>query len=104
MRKTLDWDPYFEIAKRDAPWRERLTEYAQLARQHFESSRFDEFCAQHLAHLDEVSYEFFGSTEARDAVRQKVAALYPTHEIEPFTNMFFERIQKWRAAEGRAAA
>jgi hypothetical protein len=30
-------------------------------------------------------------------VRQKVAALYPAHEVEPFTELFWERIQQWRS-------
>ncbi len=31
-----------------------------------------------------------------DAVRQKVASLYPKAEVDPFTNLFWGRIQKWR--------
>jgi hypothetical protein len=104
MRSNLDWDVFFEAAEDEAPWRERLKAYARIARERFSSDEFEEFCAKHLAHLDEVAYEFFGSAEARDAVRQKVAALYPAHEVEPFTELFYERIQKWRGAEGMAAA
>ena len=48
-------------------------------------------------HLDEVAWEFFGTEVARDAVRQKVAALFPAHEVEPFTELFWQRIQAWRA-------
>ena len=40
-------------------------------------TRFEEFCAKHLGHLDEVLWEFFGTDIAKDAVRQKVAALFP---------------------------
>jgi len=29
-----------------------------------------------------------------------VTALYPAHEVDSFTTLFFDRIQKWRAAEG----
>jgi hypothetical protein len=29
-------------------------------------------------------------------VRQKVTALYPDHEIEEFTELFWGRIQQWR--------
>jgi hypothetical protein len=104
MRKNLDWEPFLTIANDDAPWRERLKSYARIARERFSTDEFEEFCGEHLSHLDEVAYEFFGSGEARDAVRQKVAALYPVHEVEPFTTMFCERIQKWRSAEGLAAA
>jgi hypothetical protein len=93
MRANLDWQPFFDIAARDLAPRERLAAYAALARERFESERFEEFCANHLAHLDEVADEFFGSDIARDAVLQKVTALFPEHEIESFTDLFWQRIQ-----------
>ena len=52
--------------------------------------------------LHEVAYDFFGTNEAREAVRKKVTALYPPHEIDQFTELFFGRIQKWREQEGKA--
>jgi hypothetical protein len=96
LRKTLDWDPFYEVAKRDVPYRERLRGYAEIARQRFEADRFEEFCAKHLAHLDEVAWEFFATNEAKEAVRKKVAALFPAHEVEPFTELFWKRIGAWR--------
>jgi hypothetical protein len=101
MRANLDWQPFFDAAVPEKTWRERLVDYARIARERFSTDEFEEFCAQHLAHLDEVAYEFFGTAEARDAVKQKVTALYPAHEVDTFTSLFFERIQNWRAAEGR---
>ena len=101
VRRNLDWEPFFEIAAEELPYREKLRRYALLARQHFESEAFEEFCAQHLAHLDEVAHEFFGGEVARDAVRRKVAALFPAHEVEEFTELFFSRIQRWRDQEGQ---
>ncbi len=53
--------------------------------------------------MDEVADEFFGSEIARDAVHQKVAALFPKHEIEEFTELFWQRIQEARKVE-RAAS
>lgn len=97
MRKTLDWDPFYEVAKRDVPYRERLRAYAEIARQRLDADRFEEFCATHLAHLDEVAWEFFATNDAKEAVRKKVAALFPAHEIEPFTELFWKRIGKWRS-------
>ena len=98
MRKTLDWDPFYEVAKQDLPYRERLRGYAAIARQRLDADRFEEFCATHLAHLDEVAHEFFASPAAKEAVRKKVAALFPAHEIEPFTELFWNRIGAWRQA------
>jgi hypothetical protein len=96
MRRTLDWEPFYAIAKRDLPYRERLRAYAEVAEQRFAAREFDEFCAKHLANLDEVAWEFFSTPVARDAVRKKVAALFPVHEVELFTDLFWNRIQAWR--------
>src|SRR6185436_17925429 len=96
MRKTLDWDPYLEIAATSAPYSEKLTQYAAIARKRLEADRFEEFCAKHLGRLDEIAYEFFGTERAKDAVRQKVAALFPAHEIDQFTEHFWAAIQRWR--------
>jgi hypothetical protein len=102
VTRNLDWEPYFAVAAQDLPYREKLARYAALARRHFAADEFTEFCARHLGHLDAVADEFFGTPTARDAVRKKVAALFPAHEVDAFTELFFARIQQWRAAEGRA--
>ncbi len=103
MRYPLDWAPFFQVAAEDLPYRERLRRYARIAHQRFETERFAEFCAQHLAHLDELTWEFFRTGEARDAVHKKVSAIYPHHEIESFTELFWSRIQEWRDREGRSS-
>ena len=97
MRPNLDWAPFYEIAKKDLPYREKLSAYAAIADERFETRKFEEFCATQLKHLDEVAWEFFGTVEAKDAVRKKVTALFPPHEVEVFTELFFKRIQAWRA-------
>jgi hypothetical protein len=97
MRRTLDWEPYYEVAKRDIPYREKLRMYGKIAEDRLDAARFEEFCAKHLGHLDEVAWEFFGTPVAKDAVRKKVAALYPAHEVELFTELFWKRIQAWRS-------
>ena len=102
MRKNLDWQPFYEIANRDLGERERLAEYAKLAHERFETERFRDFCAEHLGHLDEVAHEFFGSDTMRDAIRQKVVSLFPAHEVDEFTELFWQRVQRWRETEGAA--
>jgi hypothetical protein len=104
VRRNLDWTSFFEIADRDVPFSEKLAEYARIARQRFESERFEEFCATHLPHFDEVAREFFGAPEARDAVRRKVAALFPAHEVDTFTEHFWGLVQRWRADDAAAGA
>ena len=100
MRRTVDWEPYYEIADSDRSYREKLTGYAAIARQRLDSDRFEEFCATHLVHLDEVAWEFFGSAAAKEAVRLKVESLFPDHEVEQFTEHFWGLLQFWRRTEG----
>jgi hypothetical protein len=96
MRRSLDWEPFYEVAAMDLSYAEKLDKYAAIADARFETARFEEFCATHLGHLDQVAFEFFASAEAKEAVRLKVAALFPEHEVEKFTELFWARIQDWR--------
>jgi hypothetical protein len=96
MHANLDWQRFFDIAAKDISFDEKLEQYAKIALAHFEAEQFEEFCDKHLAHLDEVAHEFFGSDVVMDAIQQKVTALYPEHEIEQFSNLFWDRIQTWR--------
>ncbi len=93
---NLDWQPFFDIADSDRSYREKLAAYAKIAHERWETDRFHEFCDKHLAHLGEVSWTFFGSDEAKDAVRRKVQALFPEHEWDEFTEHFWAKIQSWR--------
>ncbi|HED64144.1 MAG TPA: hypothetical protein ENJ09_01185 [Planctomycetes bacterium] len=107
VRPTLEWERFFEIADTDLPYAEKLDGYAALARDHFQTDAFDAFCEEHLGDLDEVAWEYFGSDRARDAVHRKVRSLFPEHEWESFTEMFWQDIQAWReedAAERAATA
>jgi len=87
------------VAKKDLPYRERLREYAKIARQRMEADRFAEFCHTHLPHLNEVTWEFFGTAQAKGYVLAKVQALFPEHEVERFTEHFWGLIQFWRKTE-----
>lgn len=100
----LHWGTYFRAAEEGGTFREKLDRYVRLAHLHFATDEFEAFCARHLAHLDEVVHEFFGSEVARDAIRQKVVALYPDHEVESFTDLFWDRIQQWRSDAAGSAA
>jgi hypothetical protein len=105
FRKNLDWEPFYEIAaQQDVTYRERLRAYAAIAEQRFDTARFEEFCEKHLPHLDEVLWDFMGTPVARDAVRQKVAALFPAGEVEQFTELFWNRIQQWRTDNAKKGA
>jgi len=100
MKTNLDWPSSFEIANRDIPFEEKLAGYVKLASGRFDVDEFESFCARHLPQLDEMAYEFFASETMRDAIRQKVTALYPEHEIDSFVELFWNRVQEWRRVEG----
>ena len=99
FRRNLDWAPYFAVREKNLPYREQLREYGKLAEAHFDAERFGEFCDTHLANLDEIAWEFFGSDVARDAVHRKVEALFPAHEVEQFTEHFWGLLQFWRKTD-----
>ena len=62
-----------------------------------ERARLVQLHAKRRAELVAVIKDGKATPEAKDAVRQKVTALFPAHEIERFTELFWERIQQWRA-------
>lgn len=93
---TLDWGPYFEIADGPGSFEEKLDQYAAISEERMATAAFEEFCDEHLGPLEEVAWEYFGSKDAREAVREKVAALFPEHEVEEFTERFWQSIQEWR--------
>jgi hypothetical protein len=98
MRRDFSWEPYYEIAaKKDLPYAEKLKAYGKLSRERLDADKFEDFCKTHLKNFDEVCWEFFGTEIAKDAIRKKVAALYPPHEVEQFTELFFNRVQQWRS-------
>lgn len=97
MKMCVDWEPYFEVLEQELEYRDRLRAYAAIGHQRMETDRFREFCDQHLSHLEEQAHEFFGSQLAKETIRQKVETLFPEHEVESFTEHFWERIQNWRA-------
>lgn len=99
MRHHVDWTPFFLIADSDMGYRDKLRAYAEIAEDRYEKQRFEEFCDRHLSALDEVAWEYFASDRAKEAVRRKVAVLFPESEIEHFTEHFWGLLQFWRQTE-----
>lgn len=96
MNMNPDWEPFFKIADKPGSFADKLPAYTKLAHKHFQTEAFEDFCGKHLSHLDQVAWDFFSSARAKEAVRAKVAALFPKHEIDQFTEYFWEKIQQWR--------
>ena len=76
-----------------------MLQYDALAREHFDTDRFEEFCQTHLKHLDEVAVEFFSTPACKEIFREKVAALFPKHEVDEFTDHFYGLVQFWVRTE-----
>lgn len=95
FRKNLDWSPYYTALDQHSDAASRLEAYAEIGHARMETNKFEAFCAEHLGHLDAVARDFFKSDEARVAIRSKVAALFPDHEVEKFTELFWNRVQSW---------
>ena len=104
MNMDLGWHEYYKIAEQDIPFEDKLDQYYEIAMRRFDAGGFEAFCDEHLGHLDEVANEFFGSQVVKDAIRKKVTSLYPEHEIEEFTELFWNRVQKWREQEGAGSS
>ncbi len=97
---NANWRPYLDIADDESlSFDEKLDRYHDLAMAHFDGDAFDAFCEQHLGDLDRIALDYFSSDAFKQAVRAKVAALYPAHEIEPFTEHFYGLVQFWCKTE-----
>jgi hypothetical protein len=99
MRHNPDWDPYFEVADGAGTYREKLAAYAEIAHRYFDTERFLEFCDTYLPHLDEVTWDYFSTDRALEAVRRKVSVIFPPPEVERFTDHFWGLLQFWRQTE-----
>ena len=99
MRITMDFDPYFEIADSDRSYTEKLIAYEQLADEHFEQERFEEFRAEQLPHLDQVMWELARSPEFDHMLVQTVTDTFPAHEHERFIAHYRGLIEHWVEAE-----
>ncbi len=90
------WDRFFAARDPELPTNEQILRYDAIARDLFDADRFEAFRAEHLRDLEMRARDYFATDTFRDVVREKVAALYPDHEIEPFTALFFDRVQQWQ--------
>ncbi|MCK5940999.1 MAG: hypothetical protein KAI24_03435 [Planctomycetes bacterium] len=88
MRKTLDFEPYYAIARQDLPYREKLAGYARIARERLSVTEFEKFCKKHLKPLEEAAFAWFRSERCVEAIRLKVQNLFPEHEVDEFTGRF----------------
>ena len=99
MRHDLGWRDYFETAARYDDYAERLAALGDLSRDRLDADAFWDFSAETLSDLDQVAYDYFGTDRAKEIVARKVAAVFPEHEVDHFTEHFWGLIQFWRETE-----
>ena len=83
MRISQNTRDYFAVGDReDLSYEEKLEEYRTLADAFFQVAEYEEFCAQHLAHVDELTVEYFASPDFDRLLVDSVTSVFPAHEHE----------------------
>ncbi|MEO6593327.1 MAG: hypothetical protein ABIP94_01080 [Planctomycetota bacterium] len=94
MKKTLDFAPFYAIAKKDLSYRDKLKGYAKIARERMSADAFAEFCSKHMGPVEEAARKWFRSDNCCDAIRKKVTNMYPAHEVDEFSQRFWAIVQQ----------
>ncbi len=81
----LETDRYFAIANEAGmSYQEKLAAYRTLADAYFDSGRYDDFCASHLSHLDEIVLDWVSGADFDRLLIETVRSVYPSHEHDQF--------------------
>jgi hypothetical protein len=95
-RLDMNSADYFAIGDDESlSYAEKLAGYRRLADDYFQTERYQEFCARHLGHVDEMVYEWVSSPEFRTLLDDTVRSTYPAHEHERFLGHFGGLIDAW---------
>ena len=87
---------YFEFGDReDLSYEQKMAEYRRLADSYFQVGEYEEFCAKHLAHLDEIAHDWFTSPEFDDLLVRTVVSTFPAHEQEHFVAHYRGLLAAW---------
>jgi hypothetical protein len=95
MRVALDADPWFAIGDSDASYEDRLEQYLALTDAYFERERYAEFCARHLAHVDEAMQGYIDSPAFDALLVDTVTRAFPQHEHEHFVAHYRGLLGAW---------
>jgi hypothetical protein len=87
---------YFAFGDReDLAYEEKMREYRRLADEYFQVDAYQEFCARHLANLDEVAHDWFTSQDFDDLLVRTVVSTFPPHEHEHFVAHYRGLLAAW---------
>ena len=103
MRINQNTRAYFEVGDRDdVSYEDKLAEYRRLADEYFQAPEYEEFCAEHLAGMDELVLEYVESPEFDTLLVDTVRSTFPPHEHEHFAAHYRGLLSAW-AVDQRAA-
>jgi len=98
MRINQTTRDYFEVGDHPSlPYEEKLERYRQLADDYLQVEAYEDFCARHLAHLDELAHDWFTSGEFDHLLVQTVVTTFPEHEHEHFIAHYRGLLAAWAA-------
>ncbi|HWD79322.1 MAG TPA: hypothetical protein VG497_10570 [Kribbella sp.] len=93
----LHTERYFEIADSDRDYDAKLDAYLALADEHFETAKYQEWCATHLGDFDLRVRDWVAGPDFERLLRNTVASTYPAHEQEKFFAHFKGLTDLWLA-------
>jgi hypothetical protein len=105
MRINQNTRQYFDIGDRDdLSYEDKLAGYRALADDYLDVAEYQDFCAEHLAGLDELVLEYVGSPEFDSLLVQTVRSTFPAHEHDHFTARYRGILGGWVADQHAALA
>ncbi|WP_350279050.1 hypothetical protein [Kribbella sp. HUAS MG21] len=99
-RSTVDLhtERYFEIADDESlDYDAKLDGYLALADEHFETAKYQEWCAAHLGDFDLRVRDWVAGPDFDRLLRETVTTTYPAHEHEKFHAHFKGLTDLWLA-------
>jgi hypothetical protein len=99
---TREW---FAVGDRDdLSYEERLDAYRGLSDAYFEREAYAQFCAEHLAHLDEALLGWVGGAAFDRLLVDTVRSTFPPHEHERFVAHYRGLLAAWAGDQERGTA
>ncbi len=100
MRIDQDTRRYFYIGDReDLTYEAKLAEYRKLSGEYFQADAYEEFCAEHLANIDEVMLEYVESDAFDRMLIDTVTSTFPAHEHDKFVAHYRGLLGAWAKDE-----
>jgi hypothetical protein len=99
-QSTRDW---FAVGDRDElSYEEKLAAYRDLSDSYFSRPEYEEFCADHLGHLDEALLDWVVGPDFDRLLVETVCSTFPPHEHEHFVAHYRGLLGAWARDQGAA--